>query len=53
MDDKTVTPKMARAIRAVIKQIDAYRGEEIKKGEHPLWLARKTCEMTYQELLDS
>ena len=29
----------AELIHAVIRQIDAYQGEVIVKGEHPLWLA--------------
>ena len=29
----------AELINAVIRQIDAYQGEVIVKGEHPLWLA--------------
>lgn len=34
-----LTPEKIAAIEAVIVQIDAYRGEPIIRGVHPLWLA--------------
>lgn len=41
------------AIDAVIKQIGAYAGEPIVKGEHPLWLAVVRLEKQCRHIPDS